>query len=101
MAYHTQSLIIHHDHFHRNVLTLHPLQLLDIHLECTVTADTGYRLPGGIMGSDRRRKCIAHGTMSTGKKNLLILFIVERLIAPYHMLTYINSHSTGISKLVT
>ncbi len=93
MTDHSQSLIIHYDHLHRDILTLHPLQLLDIHLECSVSADTCHRLSCSIISSDSCRKCISHSTMSAGKKCLLALLIVEGLIAPYHMLSHIHSNA--------
>ena len=101
MTDHSQRLIIHHDHFYRDVLTLHPLQFLNVHLECSVSADTCHRFSCCIISTDRCRKCISHGAMSTGKKCLLALLIMEGLIAPDHMLSHIHSNGSSIEKPVT
>ena len=101
MADHSQRLIVHYDHFYRDILTFHPLQFLNIHLEGPVSADTCHRFPCSIISADRCRKCISHGAMSAGKKCLLPLLIVEGLIAPDHMLSHIHSNSSCIDELIT
>ena len=54
-----------------------PIQFLDIHLECTVSADAGGRFSGCIIRSDSCRKPVAHSSMSAGEEKFLSFMILE------------------------
>ena len=77
MTDHTQCFVIHYHYFNRKILSLHPLQFLDIHLECTVSADAGGRFSGCIIRSDSCRKPVAHSSMSAGEEKFLSFMILE------------------------
>ena len=74
---HAKCFIIHNHDLNRKILSLHPLQFLDIHLECTVSADAGGRFSGCIIRSDSSRKSIAHSAMTAGEKKLLSFMVLK------------------------
>ena len=65
-----------------------------------VTANAGYWLSGGVISSDCCWKSIAHCSVSAGEKKLLVFLIMEGLVAPYHMLSYVNCYCGSVCKSV-
>ncbi len=90
IPYQPQASVIQQEYLQRDLVFIHNLQFLDIHLEASIAGDAKGLLPGGAIGPDSCRQCEAHSPEAGRLDKVLAFAYGKRRIRPKLVLSNVQ-----------